>query len=116
AKGVKRTRSAKRTVTSRRSASGSAVAARTRAPAMAGATVAVEVPATAPLAAAPSRVEPHSLQKRAPGWLGVPQFGQTAASRSPQLLQNLLPAGFSVPQLGQFSVIPRIRVFPRTRW
>lgn len=67
---------------------------------MAGAVPAVLAPDVPPSAV------PHSLQKRAPGWLGVPQFGQTAVRRSPQLLQNLLPTGLSVAQFGQISVVP----------
>src|SRR3954447_15252921 len=82
---VKPTRSANRTETRRRSATGTSV--------LAGFAVVVA-------AAAPSCV-PQSPQKRWPGGLTAPQLGHAASSEVPQLPQNRLPVGFSVPQLGQ---------------
>src|SRR5919198_6160344 len=82
---VNPTRSANKTETSRRSASGGAGG-----------------PAGAGTWASGVSAAPHSPQKRSPGSLSVPQAGQSTASGRPQLAQNLRPSRFSVPQFGQF--------------
>src|SRR3990170_3170590 len=87
---VKPTRSAKRTLTNRRSAVGAA-ADGAAATALTGAALSDA-----------SRVDPHSPQNRAPGVLGVPQVGQPAIRRVPHWRQNLRPASFAAPQLPQF--------------
>ena len=86
---VKPTRSAKRIVTSRRSATGAELVGPGRT-VVAGEDVA---PATRGFA--------HSPQNFAVGRLAVPQAGHTCVSRAAHSMQNLVPAGFSVPQLEQ---------------
>src|SRR3954469_7439792 len=88
ATGGKRTRSANRTVTWRRSATGSWDGV-------------VAVRASTGKAPAAPRTDPHSLQNFASGSVGEPQVGQAAMRRVPQSLQNLAPTGFSLRQTGQ---------------
>src|SRR5204863_8584325 len=83
-RGVKATRSAKRTLTSRRSAAG--VAARGASGAAGG------VPASA---------VPHSAQNFAVGAATAPQEGQLKASGVPHSLQNLPPGTLTVWHEGQ---------------
>jgi hypothetical protein len=83
---VKPTRSAKSTVTSRRSATGASRVA---------------------LAGAGSRAaesgDPQSPQKRFSGGFSAPHVAQTTASAVPQSPQKRFPAGFSAPQFGQIT-------------
>src|SRR3954453_4609759 len=95
---VKPTRSAKRTETRRRSATGASV--------LAGFAVVV--------AAAATSCVPQSPQKRWPGGLTMPHVGPGASSDVPQLPQNRLPLGFSVPQLGQVNAGSRAGKAERT--
>src|SRR6266571_1507647 len=88
---VKPTRSANRTETSRRSATG----------------VASDPLAVPGAVVAPSASDvPHSPQNFAPASFDVPQFGQSKASGDPHSRQNFLPASFSVEQLGQITPPP----------
>src|SRR5437764_458016 len=111
---VKPTRSAKRTLTSRRSATGVAgPAAAEPFVGRAGAPVVVAGCAPGPAdvvgaaaAGAPASPVPHSPQKRAVGAFAVPQFGHTLASRAPHSPQNFRPASFAVPQFAQLITIP----------
>src|SRR5919109_4779205 len=81
---VKPTRSANRTETSRRSATGAVWAA----------------PAAAGVAAGPAAAsgEPHSPQNFCPGGFAAPHEEQVAASAVPHSPQNFCVAGFSAPQ------------------
>src|SRR5688572_2490383 len=91
---VKPTRSAKRTDTSRRSATGGDVG-----PSDAGMADAK----TATPAVGPVNDVPHSPQNFASAGLAVPQLGQETASTVPHSLQNLRPASFSVAQFEQIT-------------
>jgi hypothetical protein len=77
---VKPTRSAKSTVTTRRSTPCAGVAA----------TVSTA-----------TRAVPHPPQKRWPGAYGVPQLGQAFASDAPQFVQNFWLSWLEAPQLRQ---------------
>src|SRR6185437_1844036 len=98
ANGVKPTRSANRTVTTRRSA--------TRAGAAAAGTVAADpddVDDEADVAgprAVPTGA-PQSAQKRASGSSGLPQLAHTRPRRIPHWMQNFAPGLFCAPQLEQ---------------
>src|SRR3954462_11971519 len=98
ANGVKPTRSAKRTLTTRRSALSAPVG---------GWAVGATGRGRAPLAAAgagPASAKPHSAQNFAPGTYGVEQLGQVDASAVPHSAQNFAVAALAVPQLEQFNV------------
>ncbi len=86
------TRSANRTVTSRRSVAGST--------SWAGGAGGGSAPAATGV--------PHSPQKRSSAVTGAPHAEQVEASETPHSRQNRLPAGFSVPQATQSTM----RVYP----
>jgi hypothetical protein len=89
---VKPTRSAKRTDTTRRSATGDAL--RPGATALGTGAEAFELPVSGVA---------HSEQNLAPGGLAKPHCGHAAARGAAQSLQNFAPARFSLPQLGQIN-------------
>src|ERR671930_1114507 len=101
---VKPTRSANRTETSRRSATGAIGAGGS--------------PAGATSTASRASGEPHSPQNLAPGEFATPQDGQATASGLPHSAQNFRPGSFSVAQLGQSivllkSLLPRLAPDPQ---
>src|SRR3954465_8383565 len=102
--GVKPTRSAKSTETSRRSGLASGAGGAGSAARGAGA---VGTPA--------SIRSPHSPQKANWGSLGVPHDGQARESRVPHDPQNLRPAGLSVPHAEQRMPPTPSRRFNRSR-
>src|SRR5579872_1214989 len=93
---VKPTRSANRTVTRRRWATGGAGPADVETGGAAAAGL-LRAAGAEPAASA----KPHAPQNFIPSGVGAPQFGQDAARAAPHSPQNLKPAGFSLPQLAQ---------------
>ena len=96
---VKPTRSANRTDTSRRSATGTKAGPPGRAPTRGSG------PTDPPTSAAVNGVA-HSPQNLAVGGFGVPQFGHAVTRRAAHSTQNLRPTSLSVPQFAQITWSP----------
>ena len=101
ASAVNPTRSANRTETRRRSATGAARGPGSGTDGCPGVEAAAASVAGDDEGIVTASVFPHSPQNRTPGPLGVPQLGHGTARRVPHSPQNLRPTSLDAPQAGQ---------------